>query len=227
MSDDTEQTPVSETSRAYNALRSQIITTEIPPGERLKVETLKGALNIGASPIREALSLLTSDQLVDRLDRRGFRAAPVGSDQFSEILMLRCALEDLALAQSLAKGDSDWEENLVLAHHRLSRADRTDARSYEDIHKAFHMALLEACGSPILMRFCSQLYDLNIRYRHLANKADSYGKRDIAQEHEDILNAAVDRDLAKTSETLRSHYTRTGEFLLGFLEVHPSVGNER
>jgi len=56
-------------------LRDAIITGEIAPGEKLKVESLKTTLSMGTSPVREALSLLTSDQLVERRDQRGFRAA--------------------------------------------------------------------------------------------------------------------------------------------------------
>ena len=76
----------SSTQRAYHDLRNAIITGTIPPGERLKVETLKDTLSTGASPVREALSLLTSDQLVERIDQRGFRVARASREQFQEIL---------------------------------------------------------------------------------------------------------------------------------------------
>ena len=50
----------STTQKVFEQLRARIIQGEIAPGERLKVESLKVLLNTGASPIREALSLLTS-----------------------------------------------------------------------------------------------------------------------------------------------------------------------
>ena len=93
--------PQSSTQRAYHILRDRIITGRIPPGQRLKIDTLKESLDTGASPIREALSLLTSDQLVDRIDQRGFRVAESSREQFREILDLRCNLEDLAVRDSL------------------------------------------------------------------------------------------------------------------------------
>ena len=208
-----ESEPRSATARAYNELRERIISGRIAPGEKLKVDVLKRALDTGASPIREALSLLTSDQLVERLDQRGFRAAPVGAAQFTEILTLRCALEDIALRESIRRGGKEWEEALVLAHHRLVRTDRANVGPFEEKHKAFHMALLGACESPILLRFCGQLYDLNIRYRYLALNAVDYGKRNVAAEHVRILEAAVDRDAEAASERLIAHYRVTGQFL--------------
>lgn len=205
--------PQSSTQRAYLTLRKQIITGQIAPGERLKIDTLKEALDTGASPVREALSLLTSDQLVDRLDQRGFRVATSSRAQFQEILNLRCNLEELALRDSLAAADAAWEDALVLAHHHMNRVDRADVDAFEVLHKRFHMALIAACNSPILLRICGQLYDLNVRYRYLAGKSKSYARRNVQAEHAAILDAAISRDFDKTCTRLMDHYRKTGAFL--------------
>ena len=170
-------------------------------------------METGASPVREALSLLTSDQLVDRIDQRGFRVASTSREQFKEILDLRCRLEDLAVRESIAHGTSSWEESLVLAHHYMVRARQKSPEEFEECHKTFHMALLEGCSSPILLRFCNQLYDLNVRYRYLAGKSKSYSRRNVDAEHEGILNAAVERDVETVSTLLLEHYRNTGAFL--------------
>ena len=52
--------PVSSTQRVVEDLRKRIIQGQLLPGEKLKVESLKTLLDTGASPIREALSLLLS-----------------------------------------------------------------------------------------------------------------------------------------------------------------------
>lgn len=205
----------SATHRAYMALRRMIVVGELKPGKQLKIEDLRVMLDTGASPIREALSLLTSDQLVERFDKRGFRAATASQDNFEEILGLRCSLEDMALRQSVERRSEDWEENLVLSHHRMVREPRDNIEAFEDRHKAFHMALLANCGSPILMRFCSQLYDLNIRYRYLAGRSLNYQKRDVAGEHAGIMQAAINGDADLASERLQNHYRQTGAFLTG------------
>ena len=190
-----------------------ILTVQIAPGERLKVERLHDLIGAGSAPIREALSLLTSDQLVERHDQRGFRVAQVSAEQFREILRLRCSLEDMALRESIKFADQSWEENLVLALHRVNRDDKTDVMRFEKAHKKFHMALLQRCQSPILLKFCDQLYDLNIRYRYLAGQSTRYQRRDIADEHEQILSAAIGGDAHKAAKALLNHYTTTGEFL--------------
>ena len=213
MIDDTGVKETSATRGAYLTLRDMILTGALPAGQKLKIEQLRTMLDTGASPVREALSLLTSDMLVERIDQRGFRAAPANKANFEEILALRCTLEDLALRQSMARATPTWEEKLVLIHHRKKKARASVPAIFEEAHKMFHMALLANSGSPMLERFCSQLYDLNIRYRNLAARSSSYEQRDASGEHDEILDATIQGDADRASASLLSHYRLTGEYL--------------
>lgn len=209
--------PVSSTQKVYRKLRRLIIAGDIEPASKLKIEDLKTQLQAGASPIREALSLLTSDQLVERIDQRGFRTAAVSQVHFLEVLNLRCKLEEIALRGSIERGDDEWRQTLRSTADALSAVNREDAVQWERLHKAFHLHLLEACQSPILLRFCSQLYDQNIRYRNIALKAHEYHQRDVKAEHQSIVEATLDADADRASALLSQHYTRTGDFLSDML----------
>ena len=208
----------SATQRAYMSLHRMIVTGELKPGEKLKIDGLRKRLDTGASPIREALSLLTSDNLVERIDQRGFRTAEVSKANFDEILTMRCTLEDLALRESIAHGSQSWEEAIVLAHHRMQRARDTAAHTFEAHHKAFHMALLAHAKMPNLLKLCSQLYDLNLRYLFLAGNALNDKRRNVSEEHTRILNAAVIRDADAASSELLNHYKTTAAYLSGLLD---------
>ena len=175
--------------------------------------------------MREALSLLTSDHLVERIDQRGFIVAQVSVTSFEELLKTRCWLEELALRESIKGGDTRWEEELILLLHRLKRAPRSIGENnyvsnmdWEAHHKKFHMALLSACGSSILLKICNQLYDQNIRYRNLAGST-AYPMRDVATEHVSIVNHILDRNADLAVKDLIAHYTKTGEFLAKHLNI--------
>ena len=212
-------TPPSLTSQTYQRIRDMIIHGELPPGHKLKIENLRKTLGTGASPIREALSLLTSDHLVERIDQRGFRVSHINLESFRELLKTRCWLEQRAFRESIEHGDDEWEERIVIAHHRLSRAPRSIDDSgfkinteWEIRHKLFHMALLSACGSSIMLKFCDQLYDQNIRYRNTAEPT-AYPKRNSSKEHDQLLKLALDRKADDAVNALEKHYIRTGDFL--------------
>ena len=211
--------PTSLTSQTYQCIHDMIIRGELPPGQKLKIEELRKTVDTGASPIREALSLLTSNHLVERIDQRGFRVALVSGEAFRELLKTRCWIEERALRESIEHGDAEWEESIVIANHRLSRIPRSiDEHSYvantewEPQHKQLHMALLSACGSSILLKFCDQLYDRNIRYRNLAGTV-AYSKRNTNDEHKHIVKLVLERNADEAVKALISHYTKTGQFL--------------
>jgi len=210
-------TSISSTQKVYSELRRLVIAGEIEPGSRLKIDDLKHQLQAGASPIREALSLLTSDQLVERIDQRGFRAAAVSRAHFNEILELRCELEILALRASIEHGEGAWQDRLQLAEKRLAATERSMITRWEELHRRYHCTLIDACESPILLRFCVQLYDLNIRYRNLAQRSLDYRLRNITDEHMAIVDSAIQGDANLASERLRQHYTLTGDYLANCL----------
>ena len=210
----------SMTSRAYMWLRQDIISGALEPGRKLKIEELRRKYDVGTSPIREALSLLTSDHFVERIDQRGFRVTNVSAEEFSELLKTRCWLEERALRESIANGSSEWEERVVLANYRLSRMPRSEAsdhfvanRQWEDQHKVFHMTLISECRSSMLMKFCDQLYDQNIRYRQLSG-TKAYPSRDVAEEHSAICDSVLARDADLAAKLLVGHYQRTSKFLV-------------
>ncbi|WP_323794591.1 GntR family transcriptional regulator [Nisaea sp.] len=214
-----ESETTSITALAANRIRADILSGFLEPGRKLKISELSERYDVGATPVREALSLLTSDALVERIDQRGFRVALVSKAEFGELLKTRCWLEERALSESIANGDQAWEEALVLAHHHLSRFPRSRGDDgfeanpeWEVRHKRFHIALISACGSSILLRYCEQLYDQNIRYRMIAGTS-AYPSRHISEEHEAILNASLDRNVDEAVLLLINHYEKTGRFL--------------
>src|SRR6185437_11629161 len=77
-----DKSAVSLTTQAYETLRQDILAGVLPPGKKLRIEELKETYGIGASAIREALSMLISDILVQRIDHRGFRVAEVSLSTF-------------------------------------------------------------------------------------------------------------------------------------------------
>jgi DNA-binding GntR family transcriptional regulator len=218
----------SRTSQTYTAMREDIIMGLLKPGLKLKIEDLTQRYNVGSSPIREALSLLTSDALVARTDQRGFRVVEASTDEFDELLKTRIWVEQRALEESILHGDAAWEEEIILATYRLSRVSRSSSKEqfvandqWETLHKEFHMALISACGSSILLKFCDQLYDRNTRYRHISGLS-AYPKREINSEHADLSDAVLSRDTETAVKLLVAHYSTTGKLLRKNVEEHIS-----
>lgn len=207
-------------SAVYRQLRNDILAGELRPGEKLRTQYLCRRYAVGNSPLREALNRLSSDGFVVREDQRGFHVATVSKADLMELVRTRCWLESIALRESIENGDVAWEERLVLAFHRFSRVERSlSAEKYianpdwDRVHRDFHMTLISACGSRYLLSYCGQLFDQADRYRRLGIVA-VFPNRNQVDEHQGILDAAVDREAEEAVRLLCAHYNRTADILL-------------
>jgi len=217
---DTENRISTQASNVYDRLQADILSGELKPGKKLRLKELIEIYATGNSPIREALNRLSANGMVVREENRGFRVPAASTDELNELTRTRCWLEEIALRESIANGDTAWEERIVLAFHWLSRAAQsTDAEArhtspeWEEHHREFHMALISACNSNILIDFCSQLQKRTFRYRNLAEVV-AYRDRHELEEHRDLQEAALNRDADHAVEMLNKHYTVTSEIVL-------------
>jgi len=85
---------------------------------------------------------------------------------------------------------------------------------WADAHAAFHWALVEGADSPWLLRIHSQLYAQSERYRRLSVPL-STEDRNVGQEHQSIMEAALKRDAERAVTLLTRHLAVTTEILLG------------
>ncbi|QPN33004.1 FCD domain-containing protein [Diaphorobacter sp. JS3051] len=196
-------------------MRSDLLSGVWAPGRKLLMHELRERYQVGASPLREALNRLASEEWVVHNDQRGFCVAQVSAEGLRDLVRTRIAMESLALEQAFALRTSVWEEALVLAFHRLSRTPRSVQRDsfeenpeWERHHRAFHFAVLKGCESPLLLGFCEQLYDQAYRYRQLAARK-AYKQRNELDEHRVMFDAVMDNRLSDAQRLLAMHYERT------------------
>lgn len=202
----------------FRLLRSDIISGSLEPGARLRFIELQARYGIGTSPLREALSRLAADRLVIQEVNRGFRVPPVSLEDFADIARLRTSLERGAIEASIARGDETWEEQIVLAHHRLRRLGRQESDPQEEAipeewerrHRAFHTALIAACGSPWTLHFCGVLYDQFDRYRRRVGR-DAVIQAGLSRQHDQLVEAAIARDAPRAGAILEDHINITAK----------------
>ena len=208
------------TQAAYERLRADLLACRLRPGTRLKINELCQTLSVSLSAVREALARLSSEGLVVSEPQRGFRAAPISVADLCDITQVRIQIECLCLERALALGDVAWEAQLVACFHRLSRTPERDLQDSERMnetwsaeHADFHRALVAACDSVWLLRLREILYTQSERYRRLSVPLAEIA-RNLSQEHEALLRAALARDVQRTGTLLTQHIELTTKILL-------------
>lgn len=208
---------------AYRALRDAILSGQIPPGTKLKIEELQRRYSLSSSPLREALNRLTGEGYVIADQRRGFRAARISRGDLDDITKFRLVIEVQAFIESVERGASDWERNIQEALTQLEYAAQRSAPESPGLsthwiqkHKEFHMALVAACSSRRQIETCSSLFDQSQRYRNIAAR-HRVSARSGGAEHKRILQAALDRDKRAAGTLLYEHIQKTAQYVSRFL----------
>lgn len=207
-------------SAIYEKLRDDIITGSQPPTHKLHIGKLCDRYSVGLSPMREALSRLSSEGLIKQTDRRGFSVAPVSLPELLDLNRARCWINEIGLRESIARGDQAWEEAVVLSFYRMQRTPRalrnatTDRNpEWERAHREFHLSLVSGCGSDWIVGICDKLFDAAERYRHWARRAGVVRSSAAEEEHRAIMEAVVKRDSAAAIALLNAHFQRTAELV--------------
>lgn len=209
-------------SRIERRLRHDIVTGVLLPGSKLRTDALSLRYGAGATPVREALNRLASDGLAVLFDKRGFRVPQVSAEELNDLTLTRCWIQELALKDSIEHADGAWEEAVVLALHRLSRAasagtpdTQANGPHWEPLHRAFHVALIGRCRSQRLRDYTEVLFDQADRYRHLGAVIDP--RRDLVAEHRALAEAALAGDVPLALERAHRHVMQTTEAVLAHL----------
>jgi DNA-binding GntR family transcriptional regulator len=214
--------------RAYRLLREDIVSGALAPGQKLKVEMLRARYEIGSGPLREAMSRLAGDHLVEILGQRGFVVADFTAQDAREIGDLRKLVEAEALALSIPQGDTAWEERVITTFHRLERLETGPEQGiealaeWERLNRAFHEALVAACPSVWLLRTRASMFKHHERYRRLS-RVRTVLTRDIHGEHRGLMEAALDKDVDKSQRIIRTHIESTTQAVVLAIENLESV----
>jgi len=211
--------PRSQAGVAYEAIRGDIISGRHIPGKKLKIQELAGDLKVSPGAVREALSRLVPEQLVESWDQRGFSVAPLSITDLADLTDLRCEIETIALRRSLARGDLIWEGNVLAAAHRVGATPlpapgrpAAESRAWVSAHAAFHHALIAACDSRRLLALHEQLFEQSERYRGLSIQTES--KRDVTAEHQGMVVLALARDVDGLVDAVTAHLRATTELIV-------------
>jgi DNA-binding GntR family transcriptional regulator len=221
--------PSTQASHVYDRLREDLLSGRLAPSRKLQMRFLMETYQTGQTPLREALNRLTADGLVEVREQRGFYVRDISRTELAELTKTRCWVESLALRQSMAASTPQWEEQLVLAQHRLSRAPRSlNATAFEDnpewerLHRVYHRTLIGNCGSQSLIAFCGQLADQLYRYRRLSI-GKAFPSRPVGDEHAAIADAVLSRDADLVVNLLTAHYQRTADVILQDESIFPEL----
>jgi len=201
------QPPKRQSTVEYVAdeLRGAISAGRLHQGEQLGEAELAQHLDVSRGPLREAMQRLVAEGLLHAIRNRGVFVTELSLADVRDIYHTRAVIERAALEQVLPEAAQATAEALqpsVAAMRTAARHGRASAVS--DADQTFHEALVEASGSPRLIRAMRTLVvESRMCLGELETTYDDLGVQ--VREHGELLQAIREGTLEPAQELLNEH----------------------
>jgi DNA-binding GntR family transcriptional regulator len=204
--------PSSLVELTQRRLRREILSGALAPGERLIEEHLTARFGTSRAPLREALSQLAQQGLIEHLPRRGVRVAELSASDADELFALRNLLERYAVEAAFARPGTASLADVTAAWQLMSEAARSgDAFAGHNAHQRFHVEVVALAGQRhLLMAFEPVILKLQLLMAtNLRLEAEQRDAAEGVERHRRLLDALAAGDLPAILHALDSHGART------------------
>lgn len=192
-------------TRAYEALRREITTGTLQPGDRLVRRDIAKRLGVSTIPVIEALLRLEQDGLVESKPNCGARVRPLTLDTIMNECVVREAVECQVARLVAERVDDRGVVELTASAERLdSMMKRADPGSVigMELHMEFHMRLAAIAGYPLL---AEQLEAVWLRHLMQLNWVNAVILPVPENWHAKLVQALASRDPDAAEAVMREH----------------------
>ncbi len=198
---------------AYSELYRRIVTLELEPGHGLEEGPLMEALEIGRTPLREAMQRLVADMLVEAQPGKGFVVRPLTLQNtkaaFAALQVLECGVADLAVRQDAGV----FIKQMQQVNQEVKQAVKSmDIYRLVEANSRFHDTYARCCHNPYLVQALQKVRCETNRLAYLSygnqidprrSLKDHYAS--VIDQHERIIQALVARDHAALKKVIVEH----------------------
>jgi DNA-binding GntR family transcriptional regulator len=201
--------------QVYGQIKHDIITCKLSPGTPLSENQFLDQFKVSKTPIREALTSLVQDGLVEYTPNRGFMVTNISVTDIQEIFNTRIFIETELFRLAIHRmSDAEIDELEKKSRFELDSKVPRYAESFLESNQNFHIALAAAGGNSRLLWY----------YEILMNEAQRLFYMDISHHHNDfrwghghegIIEALRSRDEAAGVAVIRSTLEDARKRILG------------
>jgi DNA-binding GntR family transcriptional regulator len=196
--------------RAYEAIRADILSGALKPGERLREEDLVSRVGVSRTPVREALRRLESDGYAVVQANRGASVSAYSKRDVDEIYGLRALLEGHASRRAAARITPNQVAQLEALNVQMRALKNLGGRTLERqlersrLNQAFHEIILEASDNIRLATIVRQLAQVALSARTFSNYDEDDETRAL-DNHDELIRALKSGHPDWAEATMRSH----------------------
>jgi DNA-binding GntR family transcriptional regulator len=192
---------------AYQRIKTLILSDRLSGGDMLDIDWLASGLGISRTPLREALLMLEQEGLIETIPYKGTFVVDVSKKDVEEIYQVREALEPLAVRLATPViPDEELKGMQALLASVGEEMERGDFERYFQSDTDFHALIVRHCGNKVLQQVLGTLADrIRLLQAFSRTRASHHDMKHSFQEHCLILDALMERDVAKIERLMAEH----------------------
>lgn len=187
---------------AYQAIKEEILSATLLPGDMLYESALAKRLGMSKTPIREALRRLTQERFVDVIPRKAYVVGGMSMSDVVEVFSLRRIIEPHLAGMAARQRTAAQMEALRGALERVYKP-RDGLEAIRNSH-AIHEQIAEIAGNTRARFIVGSLLDDSARIPWMAGHLNQY-PRDDRPEHIAIIDSIADGDARAASTAMAAH----------------------
>lgn len=195
--------------RAYAALRDRIVALRIAPGAPINEDALGRELDMGRTPVREAIKRLALENLVTVFPRRGTFASEINITDLAHISDVRVQLESHAAYRAAQRLTAPQREELDGLLAEIDARPSGDAGALMALDARIHRFVYRCAGNPYLQETLERYLNLSLRIWYLVLDRLPH-LFDRVHEHRDLLAAIGDGE-AQRAQSIAAEHVATFE----------------
>jgi DNA-binding GntR family transcriptional regulator len=203
--------------RAYDELKRMIVTLALAPGTHIDERELMATLNIGRTPLREAMLRLSHERLIVHSPRRGAWVSELSITDLQQMLEARTMIDALIArraAERVTPADISALEAVLESAHAAVEA--RDNEYLVNLDFRFHVHIAELCGNGYYAAFSERVNSSMLRYWHLSGR-NAQTIPTWERNHHELLHAVAGGDPDIAELQARKHVLGLRDLLRGLL----------
>jgi len=188
---------------AYSTIKERIIKCDYSPGTLLKEENLVNELNIGRTPVRDALGRLEQEKLLTIKSKKGILISPIDFEEINHVYEMRMLLEPYSLQ---AYGNRLDEKSLL--HWLDVFSQPIDVSDLLTSDEQFHQFIISATPNHYIGEYYQALQNQNKRFNAITGLSKGRQKA-TDEEHKKIIEACLMMEWDQAAVAMKEHLLRS------------------
>ena len=205
------------TDKVYQQIKQMMINYELIPGQRLIFNDLAEKMGVSRTPVNNALSLLAKEGFLDFTPHQGYTVHQITKEEADSLYELREILEIAAIEKVIA---NLTPEKLKVLERKQKSFEQAVAEKVSRgrffLDQEFHAGIVELSGNLYLADYFREVYQ-RIFLRHRVGPLRGERAVQAPVEHDNILEAIKERDVARARQAISNHIKAGKEYIYSYI----------